>query len=288
MDELDTSINTLQVEADKVKDLQKQLEELPSTHDLDKKSALSTLEQQLEQKRKDETAALMTDHETQLADLKATHETEVFTLKSAHSKEIQKLEARSLPDEIRRIRRDFQDAQAAEVQQAANEAAAHARSMMLDEIRSQEASHTQQINHLRNNHQQELARLRSTLEAEMARAIQEANARFKAEHAAETAAIVTRHREELMKKADGELRTLSDAHSSKTASLESQVVEAMAAKQAAEEKARKAGEFEQQVETKSKELDILKTELDQTKAKLRNLAAELAKYTPINSLLITD
>jgi hypothetical protein len=171
MEELNTSINTLQVEADKAKDLQKQLEELPISHDLDRKSALNTLEQQLEQKGKDEIATLITDHETQLVDLKVIYETEVFTLKSTHSKEIQKLEARGLPDEIRRIRKNFQDAQAAEIQQAANEAAAHARAMMLDEIRSQEASYIQQISHLRNNHQQELARLRSTLEAEMTRAI---------------------------------------------------------------------------------------------------------------------
>jgi hypothetical protein len=47
-----------------------------------------------------------------------------------------------------------------------------------------------------------------------------------------------------MKKADRELRTLSDTHSSKTTSLESQVMEAMVMKQATEEKARKVDEFE--------------------------------------------
>jgi hypothetical protein len=278
----------LQAEANKVKDLQKQLEELPASHELDKTTSLNTLEAQLEQKRKEETVTLLADHEAQVADLRAKHETEVFTLNSTHSKEIQKLEARTLPDEIRRIRKDFHDHQAAEIQQAANEAAAHARSLMLDEIRSLEASHTHQISHLRNNHQQELANLRSFLEAEREKAAHEAVVRAKSEHAAETAAFMTRQREELTKKADGELRTLSDAHSSKTASLESQVVEANAAKQTAEEKARRAAELEHQVETKSNELDTVKVELEQTKRKLKNMADELAKYNLLGPLLIID
>jgi hypothetical protein len=277
VDKLDTSISLLKVEADKVKGVETQLEELAASHALDKKTTIETLEAQLEQKRREEMVVLMADHETEIANMKATHENELFTINSAHSKEIEKLEARGLPDRIREIRKTFQDAQAIEIQQAANEAAAHTRAIMGEEIRSLEGSHTQQISLLRSNHQQEFARFRSGWEAEKAKAIQEATARVKSEHAAETAAYVTRQRDELTKKADGELRTLSDAHGSKTASLESQVLEATAARQAAEEKARKAAEFELQAETKSKELTVTKAELEQTKAKLKNMAAELAK-----------
>jgi hypothetical protein len=63
VDELNTSINSLQLEDDKVKDLEKQLEKLPASHELDKTAALSTLEAQLDQKRKDEIIALTADHE---------------------------------------------------------------------------------------------------------------------------------------------------------------------------------------------------------------------------------
>jgi hypothetical protein len=195
--------------------------------------------------------------------LKATHETEVFTLNSAHSKEIQKLKARTFNDEIRQIREEFKDAQAVEIQQAANKAAAHTRAMMfkLEEIRSLEASNTHQKSQLQANYQQELAKLASFWEAERKKAVQEAVGKAKSEHAAETAAFVTRQREDLMKRADGELRTLSDAHSSKTASLEIQV------------------------ETKSKELDTVRVELEQTKKKLKNMAEELAKYNLLDPLL---
>jgi len=261
-----------------ISDLERSIEELKVSHEKDKKAALGALTAELDERYQREIIGLRGDHNTNLSALRLEHETEVSRLRDAHQAEVAKLSVINLPDELRLIKKQMAAASENDLKRAIEQAKAEQRAMMIDEIRSLQASHTATLNHERNLHQEEVAKLRAGIESEKQKVIQDAIERFKAEHAAETAMLVTRQREELVRKSGTEMRTLSDAHSAKTASLENEIAQARAAQQVAEAKAKKALEFEHIAQTNAKELAEAQKEVEELKKKVKELEVGAGKY----------
>jgi hypothetical protein len=245
----DTHGDAAQKLNEEISSLKKQLEDLKVSSAQEKETALTTLRDELEEHHQGEIIGLRGDHETKMHTLRQDHESELSRLRDAHQAEIDKLSANGLYDTIREMREDFQRGRDEEMQQAVEEAKAYQRSIMLGEIRANQTAYTAQVNEMQRVHQEEVTRLKAGIEAENKKVIQDAIERYKAEHAAETAAIVTRQRDEMQKKRESEMKALGDAHSSKTAALENEIAELRAALAATQ--AKKAPESEQ----KSKQLE---------------------------------
>ena len=263
-----------QTEADKVAGLQTSLEELKVSSASDKTTAIETLTTELQEKHQKEIDTLKSSHKSELSGLKATHDKRISDLTSEKEAEIKRLSDLSIHEELRKIKADFQrstneqldEAERRHTQalvEATSDAAAHTRAIMTDEIRSMETTHTAQISSLRSIHAQEMAKLKAGLSADKVKAVEEAIAKTKSEYTAQTEAIT--------KKVSGDMKSLSDAHSAKTASLESEIAETKAARLAAEEKARKALEYEERFKLQDKELSEAKSELVEAKKKLQSL-----------------
>lgn len=218
---------------------------------------------ELQENHHREVTDLRSSHEAQKAELASTHEREISDLKTAHKAEIAEIMESGVQTELRRIKEEFDLDKQQAVTDASNKAAQQVRGIMSDEIRSLQAQHTATLANQEQKHQHEIHELRAHLESDKDKAV---------EHA------LARHREEMKKKTNGELKTLSDAHSAKTASLENELAEAKSAQHVAEEKARKAADYEHKLESASKEVEALKAELDITKTKLKNAEAGHAEY----------
>lgn len=264
---LQTSLIAAQTEADKVKGLQNNLEELKVSSASAKTTAIEKLTAELKQKHQKEMDALKATHESELSSLKQSHEKYISDLTSEKEAEIKKLSDLSIHEELRNIKADYArsiEEQLAEADrrhtqdlvEATSDTAAHTRAIMTDEIRSLETTHTAQISSLHSTHQQEMANLKAELMAEKVKAVEEAVAKTKSEYTAQTEANT--------KKVSSDMKSLSDAHSAKTAKLESEIAEMKAAKLAAEEKARKNPE---------EELSEAKSGLEEAKKKLQGLKA---------------
>ena len=218
---------------------------------------------ELQEKHHREMTDLRASHEAQIAELTSAHEKKTSDLKIAHKAEIATIMESGVQTELRKIKEEFEHDKQQAVTDATNKTAQQVRGIMSDEIRSLQAQHTAALGNLEQKHQHEIHELRAHLESDKHKAI---------EHA------LARQREEMKKKTNGELKTLSDAHSAKTASLENELAEAKNAQHVAEEKARKAAEYEHKLESASKEAAALKAELDVTKAKLKNVETGHAEY----------
>ena len=253
----------MKAEAAKVTILQTELDNLKVSGAADIKNALDNLKTDLETKHQEEMDNLMRTYESEMSALKESHGTQLSELTATHEAERARLEDLSIFDELRMIKSDFDKDLEKRINDAANEAAAaaatHTRAIMGDEIRSLQTSHTATISGMHAQYQEELAKLREELEAEKNKAVEQAVAEIKNET------------HEVKERASGDMKTLSDAHSAKTASLEIEIAETKAAQQAAEEKASKAVEYEQQLEQQSKELTDAKSELEEAKKKLQSL-----------------
>jgi hypothetical protein len=254
----------------KVTTLQTELDELKGSSASDMKNALDNLKTDLEAKHQEEMDNLIQTYESEISVLRKSHETQLSELKAALEAERAKLEDLSIYDELRMIKSEFEKSKREHerdldkrIYDAANEAAAaaeaHTRAIMGDEIRSLQTSHTATLSTMHVQHQEELARLREESEAEKNKAVEQAIAEIKNET------------HEIKERASGDMKTLSDAHSAKTASLESEIAETKAAKQAAEEKAQKVVEYEHQLEEQSKELTDAKLELEEARKKIKSL-----------------
>jgi hypothetical protein len=245
-----------EAKAAKVTTLQTELDELKVSGASDLKNALDNLKTELEAKHQEVMDNLMQTYESEMSALRESHDTQLSELTA-------RLEGLSIHDELRMIKLDFERDLEKRIKDAENEAAAaaaiHTRAIMGDEIRSLQTSHTVTLSNMHAEHQKELAKLREESEAEKKKAVEQAIAEIKNET------------HEIKERASGDMKTLSDAHSAKTASLESEIAETKAAKQAAEEKAQKAVEYEQQLEEQSKELTDAKLELDEARRKIQAL-----------------
>lgn len=276
-----------QAEADKVKGLQDELEELKVSSASDKTTAIENLTAELQEKHQKEMDALKSTHASELSELKESYNTHIFDLTSQKDAEIKRLSEFDIHEELRHIKADYarstqeqlDEAERRHTQtlvEATSDAAAHTRAIMTDEIRSLETTHTAQLSSLRSAHQEEMASLKAELIAEKVHAVEAAIANTKSEYTAQTEAIT--------KKVSGDMKSLSDAHSAKTASLESEIAETKAAKLAAEEKARKVQEYEERLKLQDKELEGAKSELEEARKKLQGLkATDRAKYDFRNS-----
>ena len=271
-----------QTEADKVKGLQDELEELRVSSASDKTTAIENLTAELQEKHQKEMDTLKSTHVSELSELKASYDKYISDLTSEKEAEIQRLSDLNIHEELRNIKADYarstqeqlDEAERRHTQtlvEATSDAAAHTRAIMADEIRSLETTHTAQISSLRSTHQQEMASLKAELITEKVKAVEAAIAETRSEYTAQTEAIT--------KKVSGDMKSLSDAHSAKTASLESEIAETKAAKIAAEEKARKALEYEERLKLQDQELSEAKSELEEARKKLQGLkATDRAKY----------
>jgi hypothetical protein len=210
-----------------------------------------------------------------------SHQKHISELAAAHEAQRVKLLDLSIHEELRKIKAEFAKSEAESVRRAITEATQHTRAIMSDEIRSLQASHTATLAHERSLHQQEIAKLRSEWNAEHTRSIEEAHAKSKANSLAETEAAIAKQRVEMLKKGSIEMKALGDAHSAKTASLENEIAELKATLHADEGKARRASDLERQLESQSKELTHIKSELATTKTKLKELELENSKFVSV-------
>ena len=276
------SLTAVQAEADKVKGLQAELEESKVSSASDKATAMENLKTALQVKHQNEMDALKSSHESAMSALKDNHEKYISDLTSEKEVEIKRLSDLSIHEELRKIRANYaqdttEQLEAAErrhiqaLLEATSDAAAHQRAIMTEEIRSLETTHTAQLANQFATHEQEMAKLKAELTTEKVKAVEEAIAKTKSEYTAQTEAIT--------KKASGDMKSLSDAHSAKTASLESEIAATKAEKLAAEEKARKALEYEERLDLQEKELSEAKSELEEARKKLQGLkAGDRGKY----------
>jgi len=261
---------TAKAEADKVPVLQAQFEALHQSSKADHKKAIDELTADLELKHRKELDTIHNRHDEELTGLRAAHETHLSEVNDLHREEIGNLSDGSiLREEIRSMKAGFE----AEKQEAVNAE----RASMVEEIRSIQAQHTRMNAELQAQHRREMAALREELATERANAINAAISNIRPEYEAERTKLVN-SLQETQKKADGEMKTLSDAHSAKTTLLENQVNEARAAQKAAEEKAKKAANLQEELASKSKDLDQAKLELETVKRRLQELEIERIKY----------
>ena len=264
-------------EANKAVELKSQLDALAASLATEKELALKTQEGEHETKLQQALEALKATHVTETQDLISSHEKEIADLKATHAVEEDSLSNLNIHQELRRMREQGQDEQQKEIAAARAHERAMTEARLQAEFDRTNAAHAAELSDLKAEQADAIAKLKESWSKEKAKVVENALGKLREEHAAETAAIVTRQRADMEKKANGEMKTLSDAHSAKTASLENQIAEALAVKQAAEEKARRAVELESSLESQSKELESTKAELEATKKKLADLEAEHAK-----------
>ena len=261
---------TAQVEAAKVKPLQTQLDELQISSAADKQTAIDNLTKELVAKHQQDIDSIKSTHETEQRTIRTSHEKAISDLKSTQAEELAALEDLSIHAELRKIKAGFEKEKAEAVKVAVTDATHETRAIMVEEIRSLQSAHTAEKAKLEKEHHIHLEHIKSELSKSQHRVVHEALEKQKHGHQKEIDEIA-KQRDEIQKKASGEMKTLSDAHSSKTASLQHEIVTAKAAEKAAEEKAKRAMELEQQFQVQSKELSDVKAELDSAKHKLADL-----------------
>ena len=265
MTELEVSLKAAQVETAKVKPLQTQLEELQASSAADKQTAIDNLTKELLAKHQQDLDSIKSAHEQRV--LRTSHEKAISDLKATQAEELAAFEDLSIHAELRKIKAGFEKEKAEAVNAAVIHATHETRAFMAKEIRDQESAHTAEKAKLEKEHHIHLERVKSELSKSQRRAVHEALE--KQEHGHQEA--IAKQRDEIQKKTSGEMKTLSDAHSSKTTSLQHEIATAKAAEKAAEEKAKRAMELEQQLHVQSKELSDAKAELESTKHKLADL-----------------
>ena len=249
-------MRTIQAEADKVHSLQEEIENVRVSAAAEKQKALDDLKAELEEMYKKKVDELVTTNENALLNLSREHEMRLSELNAKHKAEEERLSNLPVHQELRDIKAKFQ--------RMGEEERAKERALFNEELSSIQVLHTTEIAKLKSVHEEELARRQSEFAAEKKKAIDECEAKMQME----CDAIVTRQREELQKKSNSEMKTLSDAHSSKTTSLESLLAEAKAAQTAAEEELRKTKEFKEKYDEASKRLIQTQAELEVMKKKV--------------------
>jgi hypothetical protein len=259
--ELESSLEAAQVEADKVQTLQKQVEELQVSSVADKQAAIDKLNE-LHAKHQQDLGSMRSTHESKQHGLRTSHKKAISDPKSTHAEEIAALEDLSIHAELRKIKTDYEKAKAEAANAAGIYATRETRAILAEEIRSLQSAHTAEKAKLEKEHHIHLEQIKSELSKSHRRAVHEALEKQKHGHQKEIEAIA-KHRDDIQKKGSGEMKTLSDAHMAKTGSLHHEIVKA--AEKAAEEKAKRAMELEQQFLVQSKELSDAKAELESTK-----------------------
>ena len=271
MQQLESSLKAVQIEADKVPTLQAELAELQKSSVEDKQIAIDNVTSELNSKHERDLASIKSTREAEQRSLQESHEKATSELKSRHAEEFAALEDVSIQGELRRIKADFENAKTEAAKLAATQATNDTRAIMADEIRSLQSAHTAERAKLQTDHQKQLDQIKVASEKTQKKALDDATAQLKFEHQKEMEAAIEKQREEIQNKASGEMKTLSDAHSEKTASLESRITAAQEAERAAEEKAGRATELEHQLHVQNKELSDAKAELESAKQKLADL-----------------
>lgn len=260
-------------EAHKVVELKSQLDALAASLATEKEIALKSQQDEHETKLQQALEALKATHVTETNDLISSHEKEIDDLKATHAVEVHNLSNLNIHQELRHMREVGKDEQQKEIAAARAHERARTEARLQAEFDRMIAAHTAE----KAEQADAIAKLKESWVKEKAKVVEDALGTLREEHAAETAAILTRQRAEMEKKANGEMKTLSDAHSAKTAFLENQMAETLAMKQADEEKVREAVELKSSLDSQSKELESTKAELEATKKKLADLKAEHAK-----------
>ena len=274
MKELETLHGSAREEANKVPGLQAQLAALHVSSQAELEKAIDDLKAELESKHKAELDTVHERHAEELTGLRTAHETHVSEIKDLHEEKLKGLSDISVfQEELRSMKEQFEADKRDAVEKAINET----RAGMVEELRSFQIQHTRMIADLHGRHQRELATLKEDLENEKTRAVDSVTAQLTAEHNTERMNLLTAQRE-TQQKANGDMKTLSDAHSAKIELLENQVIEAQAALSEAEEKAKKATIYQQELETRSKELDQARFELETVKRRAQELEIERTKY----------
>jgi hypothetical protein len=268
--ELEASLATAQAEAAKVKPLQAQLEELQVSSAADKQTAIDNLTKELLANHQKDLDSIKSTHESEQRTIRKSHEKAISDLKSTQAEELAALEDLSIHAELRKIKAGFEKEKADAVNTAVLDSTRETRAIAAEEIRSLQSAHTAEKAKLEKEHHVHLEHIKSELSKSQHRAVHDAVEKEKHGHQKEMEAIA-KQRDEIQKKASGEMKTLSDAHSSKTTSLQHEIATAKAAEKAAEEKSNRAMELEQQLHVQSKELSEVKAELDTTKHKLADL-----------------
>jgi hypothetical protein len=269
MTELETSLKAAEAEAAKVKPLQDELVALQKSSAEEKHDAIKTTTHDLQTKHDQDLHHMKTTHEAKLHEIHIKHEKDLTDIKAHHEKEKAKLKDPNIHAEFRQMKTDFDKEKVEIAKKAREEGVRQARGEMAREIHSLQTSHTAEKAKLQTEHHKHLEKFKS----ESATAHQKALEKQQAEHKKETDAVIAK-RDEIQKKANGEMKTLSDAHTTKTAALEASIAEATAAAKAADERARKAGDLEHRVEEQGKELSATKAELETAKQKLAELESK--------------
>src|SRR5271156_6400207 len=225
LEELETLHANAREAANNVPVLQAQLEALHASSKADHKKAIDDLTAELELKHRKELDTVHGRYNEEFSGLRTAHEAHLSEVNALHSEEIGKLSDGSvLKEEIRSMKEGFE----AEKREAVNEAFNDGRASMAAEIRSFQEQHTRMKADLQAMHQREIAALREEFVAEKVNAVNTAISKIRPDYEAERTNLLNAL-QETQKKADGEMKTLSDAHSAKTTLLENQVAEARAA-----------------------------------------------------------
>jgi hypothetical protein len=249
---LESDLEETKSEAQKVEGLEQQLSELRDSSALELKSALETLTSELNEKYNTDMETAKVTYETELYTLTSRNQNEISDINAAHEREVNELKGTNLYQQLREMKMGFEADKLQADERAERE--------FTERVELAVAEYEREKKIMLESFEKE----KEFLENEKIKAVEEAVANTTRTCKAEADELLEKDR----KKGEGKLTTLAEAHSQKTAALETEIADAIAAREAAEVKAKKASELQFQLELRSKELEQVMAELESAKKRL--------------------